>query len=368
LSRVLADNWSLQSIGELITNGLGNDTASTIEICKAKDTHEYKSIEYDIIRIEALFDFLNDVVLRDEVIVDESYIGTWAKPESPLVGLHEAGIICPFPFLATPERLKAPTEALVKRLCATSTLENEHAKNNSMWALERRTPYPALSSTLWGGAGMLARSHIYECNYTPHPLRKRFFLNAGVFLGKTDASNQLKNLIHKKRVQLFAKSNGENGLYTAFLQLPPIPFRIIEESSDIHDIFRIAIEMRSQLQGLRQWLNQFQNAIDNEDVTSMLKHEELLSSVSRYADQIISGNSAGRVDMSLNLGLLKFSLKGDPVNLLQNQFGVRSTINSLIFDKPGRQALKKLLKFLGDADTSSGYKIFEHFASTSALP
>lgn len=365
MSRVLTDNWSLQNIGELFTSGLGDDAASVIDIAKDKSKHEYRPIDYGIIRIEALFDFLNDVVLKDEITVDDGYVDTWKGLHSPLEYLHNAGIIQPFSFLASPELLKGPRDALVERLCVTPSLKSEHSLNTSIWASDRKTPFPVLSSTLWGGAGMLARSHIYECNYTPHPLRRRLFLNAGVFMEKTDASGSLHALIQKKRVQLFGRNSNGDSLRTAFLQLPPIPFRIIEESNSLSDIFRIALEVRHHLKELRQWLGRFQNAIDTEDVTQILQHEELLDSVSRYADQVISGNSTGRVDMSVSLGVLKFSVKVDPVNATRNKFGVRSTINSLIFDKPGKQAIKKLLKLLGDEKTAAGYKVYQHFVSTA---
>jgi hypothetical protein len=366
MSRVLADNWSLQNISELFTNGLGNDTASIIEIDKDRTTHKYEPVDYGIIRIEALFDFLNDVILKDEIIVDDRFLDTWKLTKSPLEDLLRAGIIQPFPFLAKPEILSGPTAALIKRLCVTSTLEAEHALNSSVWEVSKKTPYPVLSSTLWGGAGMLARSHIYECNYTPHPLRRRLFLSTGVFMSKPNAGFQLRTLIDKKRIQVFGKQSNTGSLHSAFLQLAPIPLRVIEESESIEDIFRVALQLRSELKELREWLNQFQNAIDAEDVPKILRHEAVLESVSRHVDRLVSGSTAGRVEMSVNLGMLKFAIKGDPLNTIHNLIGVRSTINSLVFDKPGQQALKKLIRLLGDDYTSAGYNVYHHFVSNDS--
>lgn len=367
MSKVLADNWSLQNTAELLTNGLAGDDASVITIDTEKNTHAYQDISYDIIRIEALFDLLNDIVLKDEIIVDDQYLNTWNEKDSALLHLCSSQIIKPFPFLAAPDKLRDWTNALVKKLCVTSSLELEHELNNQTWQAQRKVAYPALSSTLWGGAGMLARSHVYECNYTPHPLRKRLFVNTGVFTDKPDAASQLHNLIHTKRVQLFNKKTQTDSLYSAFLHLPPIPFRIIEESSSIKDLFVVAMQLRETFTELRQWLNQFQNAIDNEDVADMLRYEKVLSSVSSYVDQRISGNGAERMEMSVNLSYLSLTLfKGDPINHIRNQLGIRSTINSLIFDKPGRQALKKLLHFFGEENSSAGINVYQHFASSTA--
>lgn len=362
MSRVLADNWSLQNVAELLTSGLGNDQASLIKIDKQKNSHNYVDINYDVIRLEALFDLINDIVLKDELVVDERFIGSWKKLKSPLSELQEAGIIQPFAFLDSPEKLKYPREQLVTRLCATPTLTSEHLLNESIWRTDRKTPFPVLSSVLWGGAGMLARSHVYECNYTPHPLRRRFFADTGIFKEKSNATESLHTLVSTKRLQLFGGKQGNGSLYSAFINISPIPLRVIEESSDISDVLRISLELRKEMKELREWLNQFQNAVDNEDVDAVIKHEKLLDSVSQYVDQRVSGGASKRVNMSLGIGFLKFTLNVDPIIAIQNKVGVRSSINSLIFDKPGKQALKKLLGFFGDSHSIASYPIYEHFA------
>jgi hypothetical protein len=365
LSKVVADNWSLQNVAELFSAGLGDDQAAVIAINDGKTEHTYEPIDYGVVRIEALFDLLNDVVLKDEIIVDEQFIEAWKRSAGPLDELNDAGIIQPFPFLASSENLRGPREEILKRLCITPTLQREHDLNTSTWEARKSTPYPLLSATLWGGAGMLARSHVYECNYTPHPLRKRLFLRTGVFLDKADSSAKLHKLIESKRLQLVKKNSTDSSLHSAFLQLPPIPFRIIEESSNLSQLFDVAVQMRSELKDLRYWLNEFQNAIEIEDVKKILECERVLDSVSKHADAVMTGSGGGGVDMSLGLGVLKLAIKTDPVNLLKNQFGVRSTINSLIFDKPGRNALKKLLRWLGEEHSAAGYNVIQSFVATS---
>lgn len=362
MSRVLADNWSLQNVAELLTDGLRNDQASLIKIDKQNRSHNYGLINYDAIRLEALFDLINDIVLKDELVVDDQFTGSWKRFNSPLSELQDAGVIAPFPFLDSPEKLKNPRDHLVTQLCTTPTLTSEHYLNASLWKTDKRSPYPVLSSVLWGGAGMLARSHVYECNYTPHPLRKRFFIDTGVFKEQSSATKCLHTLINTKRIQLFGGKQGTGALYSAFVDIPPIPLRVIEESSNINDVLRIALELRREMKKLREWLNQFQNAVNNEDVNVVLQHEKLLGSVSQYIDQSISGTGNKRVSMSIGIGIFKFTLSADPILAGQNRYGVRSTINSLIFDKPGKQALKKLLGFFGASNSIASYPIYEHFA------
>lgn len=79
---VVADNWSLQDISTLLTDGLEGDVAGEIVI--ANNAHSYKPVSSAVIQTEALFDFLTDLLLRDEILVDEEFTYSWEKINSPI--------------------------------------------------------------------------------------------------------------------------------------------------------------------------------------------------------------------------------------------------------------------------------------------
>ena len=39
---IIADNWSLQNIGEMLTKGLDNENVHCIAVDRENDTHEYQ--------------------------------------------------------------------------------------------------------------------------------------------------------------------------------------------------------------------------------------------------------------------------------------------------------------------------------------
>ncbi|MGD2117921.1 MAG: hypothetical protein PVG66_06165 [Chromatiales bacterium] len=184
---VISDNWSLQNISELLLDGMDDTESHYIEADRRNDSYEYKSIPSAVIQTEALFDFITDIILRDQIIVEEEFTNAWNHHGNPLDRAVDAGVIRSYPFLLDFEKLTEPTNEFVNRLCATTELKKDHEENRVGWAKNRQTPNRYLSQILWGGAGMLARGFVYEKGYTPHPVRKRLFIDAGISLTSEDA-------------------------------------------------------------------------------------------------------------------------------------------------------------------------------------
>ncbi len=60
--------------------------------------------------------------------------------------------------------------------------------------------------------------------------------------------------------------------------------------------------------------------------------------------------------------MLKVAIKGQPLNPLVNQFGIRSMVNKLILSRSGTSDLKKYLGFFDHKNTVVGMKVVEHFS------
>ncbi|EGG99511.1 hypothetical protein imdm_1015 [gamma proteobacterium IMCC2047] len=167
---VVADNWSLQDISTLFTEGLENYVAG--EIVLSNGVHSYSPIVNAIIQTEALFDFLTDLILRDEILVEERFTYSWEKIHSPILEAKNLGVVRAYPFLSEPEKIEGPRNRIVGHICSTDSLKAAHQENVDGWKTKRQTPDQLLSQTLWGGAGMCARSFVYEKRLYATPVKE----------------------------------------------------------------------------------------------------------------------------------------------------------------------------------------------------
>lgn len=362
---VVADNWSLQDISSLLENGFDPEPSGEIVVSDAN--HSYKAVSSAAIQTEALFDLVTDIILRDEILVEEKFTYAWEAHNSPINQAINAGVIRSYPFLNEPEKLNEPRDRIVQHICSTKPLADAHKKNVEGWARNKETPDPLLSATLWGGAGMCARSFVYEKSYTPHPLRKRLFLNSGFLLPAQDALHQVITFIDDNKVKVSKKIYGNDSLYSAYLKIPSLPVRVIQESTSADQIISIALEMRSDFKKLREWLKIFQNSMTLEDTQELLKKRKELDSVAKYVSTKLGLNyEESNSSLEVGIGVFKLSLGiGGPINFLKNQFGVRATLNRLIFGSSGKKELEKYVNMFDAKGTGIGYEI-QHYFSENA--
>ena len=361
---VVADNWSLQDISTLFNEGLEHDHAG--ELVLSNDHHSYVPVSSAVIQTEALFDFITDLILRDEILVEEQFTSSWEKINSPILLAKNLGVINPYPFSADSEQIADARESIVAHICTTPSLRVAHQKNVDGWSTSRTTPDRLLSATLWGGAGMCARSYIHEKGYTPHPLRKRLFVNTGFMLPASDATHQLTTFLADKRVKVTKKIYGNDSLFSAYVNIPAIPLRVIQEADSAEHIVAVALQMRDDFQLLRDWLKLFQNAMGTEDTKSLLEFRKQLDSVSDYIDKKIGfGAKSNPVTMEAGVGIFKFVTQFNPIETIQNQFGVRATLNKLIFGGTGQAAIRKYIRMFDEQGSSVGYEIESAFTQNS---
>ena len=358
---VIIDNWSLQDISRLLYFGMSDDISHLIEPNTEKDIHEYKEIPAAIIQTEALFDFLTDVILRDQLLVEEQHVDAWKTNGSPLEVIDRAGIIRAYPFRSN-FNLDEPRNELVERLCVTTSLRSEHEENTEGWRLYKKTPNQYLSQTLWGGAGMLARSFVTEKGYTPHPVRRNFFQKAGVVLRSEDSLVHLNSKISEKRAAVYKATQGGDEFYSLYVNMAPLPIQVIQESSSPADLIKTALQLRDEYQELRDWLGCYQAALNKDDFSEVEKYQAILNSISKYVDSKIGIADPNAPTFTAGIGVLKIAIKGNPINALRNQFGVRAMVNRLILGKSGIADLKKYLGFFDQKKSAVGMKVIEHYS------
>ncbi|CAH7054084.1 conserved hypothetical protein [Vibrio chagasii] len=361
---IISDNWSLEDISNLFIRGMEDIHAD--EIVVQNDEHQYKPVSYPSIQTEALFDFLTDLVLRDEILVEEKFEHAWVRTQSPILAARSLGVVRSYPFLQEPHKLVEPRNRIIEHMSSTESLKLAHQENVLSWKEANQVQYPVLSATMWGGAGMCARSFVYEKSYTPHPLRKRFFVNSGFMLPSADALHQLTSFLNDEQMKVSKKVYGTDALYSLFVNMPAIPIRVIQESNSPSQMIAVALEMRDDFLKLREWLKLFQNALSQDDVKEIANYRKQLDSVSDYVNAKIGLGSAQKpVTMEAGMGIFKMVTQANPVNTLKNQFGIRATLNGLIFGSNGKPEIKKFINMFDQRGTAIGYDIEQNFTKNA---
>lgn len=366
-NNVISDNWSLQNIVELLDHGIDDSSSHFIAVDKKNDCYQYQETLEAIIATEALFDLITDIILRDQILVDEAYINAWNHEGNPFQSAVSSGAIRTFPFLLDYKKLEGPREEFIKRLSLTSDLKKHHEENRTGFAHNKIAPHAYLSQTLWGGAGMLARGYVYEKGYTPHPVRKRFFTETGILKPGDDSVMKLNSLITNKRATLASTNNSNSEQISLNLNMPPLPIRVIQESTSPSDIIKTSLELRDEYQELRTWLNYYQIALSDGSYKDIKKFTRILDSISKYIDSNMGIIDPNAPTFTASIGVFKVAVKGQPINSLANQFGVRSMVNKLILNPTKESDIKKYLDFFGHRNSAVGLRITEHFSQNNII-
>lgn len=355
----LLDNWTLQSAGELICNGLNGETCHELRFSTDGTDFAYTEAPYDVARFEALCQVLHQVVFADVLFVDDGYVDSWTE-FAPLLKLREQQILITKPFSALEEHWAPRREAMVEELCFCPAVRNRHQENVAGYAATGESPDQFLAQLVWGGAGMLARAEYFRLFYVPHPSRERLFAHARFLRGPEPAQVQLQSFVQSQRLRIHEQADGSG--FFARLNLPAVAVEIINEAADLSDLLQVALQMRSQYKRLRTWLAEFQRALDAEDIPEVLSRKKLLQSVSRNVDSLIALSPAGDTTVQVGVSLLKVGMKvGAPLNSLLNRGGIRAQINRLVIAPPGRGSIRKLLKLLGEEHTQRGINLEREF-------
>ena len=361
--RVIADNWSLQAVGELLTRGLDQDDNPGIGPLTDPELPNI-ALPQAAIDLEALFDLLTDVLLRDQILVDDQFHDAWFGSDGPLGELAKRSIVRPHPFLEHPERLDAPRREFLRRLVINSTMAREQDSNEAAWAKSRTTPHPFTSQLVWGGAGMMARAWVYQAPYTPHPLRQRLFSRTGVVLqGPANGLSEFKHAMAQHRAVLYQSAGGGDGQFGAQVLLPALPALVIQDASSLSDIFVVASQMREQLSDVRSWLSQFQEALGAGDFKAIDTARRRLRTLSKDVERALGQKSAEGASLSIGWSWLRLNLKLDARTWVPSLDRVQTQVAALTFAPSGAKELRKLLGFFGHDRSAIGLRTMEHFSA-----
>jgi hypothetical protein len=347
--KLLVDNWTLQNAGELLHGQRRGEMAQELAITESAEVVRYHEVPRDVVALACLCQVLEDVIFANHIVVDAAFTDRWSDLPA-LARLTEANLVEARAFHEFQDRWVAEREAIVADLAAgTPAIRQQHEQNLREYAAHGRSPDPMLAQVLAGTAGMLARAQMCGLPYIPHPLRERLLLKTQFPSPIGGARRALVRFIDSQQVKLY-RSIDDEGIFGS-LRLPPVVVQVIEEASTLSEVIPVALELRQSYAELRDWLAEFQRALDFEDVREVLARKKILLSVSDYLDHFSSRQSAGVTSVQISTDLQpKATLDARGlVNRAINRFGVRAQINRLVLIGPGRRAFHKFLHLLGES-------------------
>ena len=358
-NKLIIDNWLLQDIGSCFSSGLSDDIASELVINRAANVHSFLDIPMAGVQIEALLEFLVDIVLRDSIILDSAFTDAWSEYDSVFSILLSQGLIRTLNLFAHEDKLGEPRKYSVGQLCVTSSLREAQQKNEESWASIGEADDQYISQIIWGTAGMLSRSHVFEAPYSGHPMRKRVIEQTIFANPLRDSVSTTQEWINDQRLRLFDIEKKHGLQRTASIVLPPISVEIIEESSCIEDLILVAYQLRDKYTPMREWMRTVQKAMESEDAKSIAKYKKTLNSVSKDLDRSIGKTNTGSVSLKIGLGWPSLSIPL-PLDGVVKKFGIRAMLNNQIFSSQGEQSVKKLLRMFDVGGTSLGLSAQEY--------
>jgi len=357
---LITDNWILQSTGQMLSNGLSPKTIKMLDIDARKKVHRFVEVPYAAIQIEALFTLLNNIVLRDRILVDNRYLHTWEDDTHHFLPLTAQGLLGWQDFMPKSKEMSAPRQMMIERLCPTPELKKLYEQNQD--ALERTGAYEndLLSSLIWGTAAMLSRSHVYEAPYSPHPLRQRV-IEQTIGTGKIrNIASEVMDHVQSQRVQFYATGRGEMKVEQANIVLPPIAVDVIHNSNSREELIERAIGFRTWHGSKREWISKIETTLaEGHHATKEMK--QALAAVE--ADVLQAMGKEPAPGTSLNIQFKFFGLKHNvPIlNGIMKQFRGHTILTNMVFTKQGDDTLDKLLGLFEEKHSTIAERVREHF-------
>lgn len=351
---LITDNWTLQDVNELLVSGLSPTPVGEIAISKDKKAHTFTDVPHAVIQVDCLLTLLTNLVIYDELIVDQGFMTTWDREHPQLSRLTTDSLVKPVLFDPNAETLVAVREEIVDKMAVTPSLKNAADENRKSWKLTGTATDPHMSALLWGGAGMLARSHILSAPYFGHSLRRTLIRESGFLAARRDAWARTEKVVSAARTQMFRFRHSQIDGALASFNLPPIAVQVIEQAKSVDDLLLSAIALRDKYAKLREWLSAYQRALETEDEKKLLYNDKLLKTVAKSIEASYGAADTDATNVSLSVGFFSISIPVPSLDFATNRFGIRSALTDLVVQSQGENALRKLMKIFGEDKSGFG--------------
>ena len=366
LRKLMIDNWTVQDVDQLANEGLSVESSSEIVIADDRATHHFSSLPKGVLQIDSLLNLLTNIVLYDRLIVDEDYMYTWDRSRPIFGALCNTSQIEAVPFATLGDALYRLRRSILDELTITPSLQSTSKQLQAEWKLTGKSSNPYMSALLGGSAGMLARSHLFEVPYFGHACRRSLIRNSDFAGINANSRQRTEFFINSSRTKMCQFQHGSTQGKSATFHLPPIAIEVIEESLTFDDLITTAVQLRTKYKKLRGWLNQYQEALDSDDIKKQFPYEQILTALSKDIEAKFGETELGSTGASISICWLKIPISKDQVNSVLNRIGIRATLSSLVVSKRGARALKQLIKMLDEEYSPLGRSVINGLTSRYA--
>lgn len=143
------------------------------------------------------------------------------------------------------------------------------------------------------------------------------------------------------------------------LILPPLVAEVIESASKLSEIIPSTMKAREKYKLIREWIGEYQTAVESENPASISKFKKTLDSVVQDLDKMRKVSDMGSTKVGISFISLDFPVPKLPD--YRKFWGIRGALNKLSLNQKGEKALAKLLHWLGCPEGNEFEKIREYF-------
>ena len=365
---LVIDNLTLQDVGDTLLSGLTDDDRVEVFAAPTAAGYEIRKVPSAGVQIESVLQLLNVIVLHDQLIVDASAMESWEDAGTFFLPLRSEHVVVAKPFSEAIGDWRPLRDYAQEALCFSPQLASDFAAYRASWK-PNGPQSPVFSTLLWGTAGMLARSQFLKAPFLGHPSRGRLIELGALGAIRPSAMDVVHRFISTERVKFFDRINGGGSTRIAELRLPPIALEVVAEAADATQLIPTAIHLRSKYRNLREWIGEFQIALDSSPEEAA-KRKGAMEAAAADISKLFLGPwwKNLTIDVSLGLDLPKIAHKrsfsvGDIVEKLA-PWTIRSAVTRMVKQPWNHPSLDRLFEMLDGASPKLRAQITRHFTGT----
>lgn len=357
-STLIIDNLLLQQVGATFQEGLTDDERA--EIASSPESgYSIRSVASAGVQVEELLQLLNAIVLADELIVDASSATTWEDVSGHFLPLIQTGLVLKKPFSEVRDEWLPLRQVAEEELCFSPQLSGDFAAFRAAW--KPGVNHPVFSTLLWGTAGMIARSQHLKVPYLSHPSRSRLIELSRFAPHRSNAHEIVQRFIATERIKLFDRVTAGQKTRAVTLSLPPLGLEVIAESSDRRQLISAAIHLRDRYRSLREWIGEFQRALDTSPTESARKMTTL-EAAAQDIERLFKGSWWSKLSISLGMSITDL-VPAFPIGAVVERSlpgSIRSAVNKLIQQPWDESNLEKLFAILDSDSPKLRAQVIKH--------
>lgn len=344
---VVIDNLILQQVGETLTVGLTDDNRVELASSEALG-YEVRAVPSPGVQVEELLQLLNAIVLSDQLVIDAASTSSWADVGHFFAPLSSAKILAAKPLADVRSEWLLIRECVEEALCFSPQLSTDFSAFRDSWKQGKGENHPVFSTLMWGTAGMIARSQYLKTPYLSHPTRARLIDLSRLAPHRSNAQEIVQRFVSTERVKLFDRVTAGQKTRATTLSLPPLGLEVIAESSDRSQLIPTAIQLRERYRHLREWIGEYQRALEASPQESA-KKKAILDAAASDIERLFTGSWWSKLSINLGMSLTDLvpSLPVGAVIQRALPGSIRSAVAKMIKQPWDDRTLEKLFRMLG---------------------